>query len=311
MKKINNLKLSDFNIGILYKLEKGNNIISESKSFDPILNLLKDIEEIKNCLKSNPQDILYFLYFNMDNIERILYNVDKIIYFDFDNENNNFVLKINQEKIEIEKKNEMVFLFYMSLLIKYNINIVNFSYSIGFINKINSINKNNDINTKYKKILISKIILELINFYKSNQLFEEKNSEEEKKNLNEIEKENIDVIQKDINFFEDIGLKINQKELKLKGIDLIYAEIMNRLLKSKDFNDLTYKIIEQLDLENINITKSIFNEIFKTLSSNENLINQYRLNTFDDLFDSKKIDFYYILFKYILKNPIYIYYIDF
>ena len=124
MKKINNLKLSDFNIGILYKLEKGNNIINESKSFDPILNLLKDIEEIKNCLKSNPQDILYFLYFNMDNIERILYNVDKIIYFDFDNENNNFFLKINQEKIEIEKKNEIVFLFYMSLLIKYNINIV-------------------------------------------------------------------------------------------------------------------------------------------------------------------------------------------
>ena len=311
MKKINNLKLSDFNIGILYKLEKGNNIINESKSFDPILNLLKDIEEIKNCLKSNPQDILYFLYFNMDNIERILYNVDKIIYFDFDNENNNFFLKINQEKIEIEKKNEIVFLFYMSLLIKYNINIVNFSYSIGFINKINSINKNIDINTKYKKILISKIILELINFYKSNQLFEEKNSEEEKKNLNEIEKENIEVIQKDINYFGDIGLKINQKELKLKGIDLIYAEIMNRLLKSKDFNDLTYKIIEQLDLENINITKSIFNEIFKTLSSNENLINQYRLNTFGDLFDSKKIDFYYILFKYILKNPIYIYYIDF
>ena len=75
---------------------------------------------------------------------------------------------------------------------------------------------------------------------------------------------------------------------------------MNRLLKSKDFNDLTYKIIEQLDLENINITKSIFNEIFKTLSSNENLINQYRLNTFDDLFDSKKIDFYYILFKYFI-----------
>jgi len=117
----------------------------------------------------------------MDNIERILYNVDKIIYFDFDNENNNFILKINQEKIEIEKKNEMVFLFYMSLLIKYNINIVNFSYSIGFINKINTKNKNYDINTKYKKILISKIILELINFYKSNQLFKEKIVKKKKK----------------------------------------------------------------------------------------------------------------------------------
>ena len=65
----------------------------------------------------------------------------------------------------------MVFLYYISLLIKYNINIVNFSYSISFINNINSINKNIDINTIYKKMLISKIILELINFYKSNQIF--------------------------------------------------------------------------------------------------------------------------------------------
>ena len=308
--KINKLNLPDFNIGILYKLEKGNNIINKNKSFDPLLNTIKNIEEIKNILKSNPRDILNFLYFNIDNIERILYNEDKIIYFDFDNENNNFFLKISQEKIEIEKKNEMVFLFYMSLLIKYNINIVNFSYSIDLINKINSINKNIDKNTKYKKILITKIILELINFYKSNQLFEEKTSKEEKENLNEIEKENINEIENLINCFKNIGLKINQKELKLKGIDLIYAEIINILLKCKDF-DLELKIIEQLDLENINITEAALNKIFEILSSNGNLINENRLNTFDDLFDSKKIDFYYILFKYILKNPIYIYYIDF
>ena len=246
----------------------------------------------------------------MDYIERIFYHIDKIIYFDFDDKNNNFFLKINQDKIEIEKKNEMAFLFYISLLIRYNINIVNYSYSIGFIIKINSINKFITKNTIYKKILISKIILELINFYKSNQIFKEKNNQEEKQNLNEIEKENINVIEKYINCFENIGLKINEKDLKLKGIDLIYAEIINILLKSKDF-DLIYKIIEQLDLENMNITEVMFNEINKTLFSNEIFINEYRLNTFDDLFDSKKIDFYYILFKYIFKNQMYIYYIDF
>ena len=310
MKKKINLKLSSLNIGILYKLENGNKIINKSKPFDPLLNISKNIEEIKNSLKANPQDILNFLYFNIDNIERILYDVDKIIYFDFDDKKNNFFLIINQDKIEIENKNEMVFLFYISLLIKYNINIVNFSYSISFINKINSINKNIDINTIYKKMLISKIILELINFYKSNQIFEEKNRQEEKDNLNEIEKESINIIEKYINYFKNIGLKINQKELKLKSIDLIYAEIINKLLKSKNFN-LIYKIIEQLDLENINITNAMFNEIFSTLSSNESFINEYKLTKFDDLFESKKIDFYYILFKYLLKNPIYIYYIEF
>ena len=305
--KINKLNLPDFNIGILYKLEKGNYIINKKKHFDPLLNLSNDIEDIINLLNQNTQEILNFLFFNMDIIERILYNEDKIIYFDFDDKNNNFFLKINQENIEIEKKNEMVFLYYIVLLIKYNKNIVNFSYSIGLINKINSLNKNININTIYKNILISKIILELINFYKSNQIFQEK---EEKEYLNKIEKENINIIEKYINYFEKIGLKINQKELKLKGIELIYAEIINSLLKSKDY-DLAFKIIEQLDLENINITKTMFNEISKSLFSNENLINEYALSTFDDLFDSTKIYFYYILFKYILKNPIYIYFLDY
>ena len=303
------LKLSSFNIEILFELKKGNYIISKNKPFVPLLNLSKDIEEIKNSLKSNLQDILNFLYINIDNIEKILYNLDEIIYFDFNDKNNNFFLIINKEKIEIEQKNEMAFLFYLSLLINYNKNIVSFSFSIHLINKINSIN-NIDKNNIYKNILISKIILELINFYKSNQIYEEKNNKEEKENLNKIENNNNNLIEKYINYFGNIGLKIDKKDLKLKNIDLIYAEIINILLKTKDF-DLSHKIIDQLDIENINITKSMLNEISKTLSSKESNIDEYRLNDFDDLLDSKKVDFYYILFKCILKNPIYIYDIDF
>ena len=99
----NNLKLS-FDIEILLESEKGNFIITKNKPIDPLLNLLKDIEDIKEHLKSNSQEILYFLNFNINNIERILYNIDTIIYFDYDDKSNNFVLKINEEKIEIEKK---------------------------------------------------------------------------------------------------------------------------------------------------------------------------------------------------------------
>ena len=55
----------------------------------------------------------------------------------------------------------------------------------------------------------------------------------------------------------------------------------------------------------------MFNEISKALFSNESYINEYRLNSFDDLFENKNVDFYYILFKYILKNPIFIYDIEF
>ena len=288
------LKLSSFNIGILFELKEGNYINKKNKTFDPLLYLPKDIEKIKNILKSNSQDILYFLYFNMGIIEKILYNIDEVIYFDFNDETNNFFLKINKEEIEIEQKNEIAFLFYISLLIKYNKNLLNFSFSIDLINRINLINNSIDESNIYKKLLISKIILELINYYKSNQIFEEKKSTEE------IEVLNNKLIESDIHYFEDLGFEITQKDLKLKNIDIIYAKIINILLKLKK---LTYKIIEELDLENINITLSMLNEI-SILFSNESFINEYKLNTFDDLFDSKKVDFYYILFKYILKNSI-------
>ena len=302
------LKLSSFNIEILFKSKKGNYIINKNRPFEPLLNLSKDIEEIKNNLKSNSQDVLNFLYFNMENIEKVLYNIDEIIYFDFDDKNNKYFLIINNEKIEIEQKNEMAFLFYISLLINYNKNIVNFSFSIHLINKIISLN-NIDENNLYKNILISKIILELINFYKSNQIFEEKNNKDEKENLNNLDNYNY-IIENFINEFKKLGLEINQKDLKLKNIDLIYAEIINTFLQFKHFN-LISNIIDQLDLENINITKAMFNEISKTLSSNESYINEYRLNSFDDLFVSQKVDFYFILFKCILKNPIFIYDIEF
>ena len=301
---ISSLTISSLNFGILLELEKVNYIINKSKPFDPLLNLSKDIEDIKNILKSNSQNILNFLYFNMDYVERILYVEDEIIYFDYDNKNQNFYLKINQDEIEIKEKNDMVFLFYISLLIKYNKNIVNFSFSFGFINRINSLNKI-EVYNLYKNILISKIILELINFYKRDQIFKEENNKEINEKLNEIEKDNNNIIENCSNDFKkQLGLKITLKELK--NIDLIYAEIINILLKSKD-----YDIIKQLCLENINITKTMFNEISKILSLSSNIKNEYRLKTLDDLIDPTKIDFYYILFKYILKNSIYIYYIDF
>ena len=299
------LKLSSFNIGILFELEKGNYIINKNKPFDPLLNLSKDIDKIKNNLKSNDQDMLYFLYFNMYNIERILYNKDEIIYFDFDDKNDNYFLKITQEKIEIEKKYGIAFLFYISLLLRYNINVINFSFSFGFINKINSINSSDKNNIK--KLLISKIILELINYYNSNQIFEEKNNKEE---IEKLKKDNNKLIENFYNEFEKIGLTINQEDFKLKNIDLIYSKIIIVLLESKDF-DLSYKIIEELDLENIYLTKAILIEISRTLFSNESFINKYILTSFDDLFDPNKVNFYYILFKFILKNSIYIYYFDF
>ena len=69
-------------------------------------------------------------------------------------------------------------------------------------------------------------------------------------------------------------------------------------------------IIYQIYLEKIDITNFIFKEISKFLSNDKNII-QKRIININDLLNNNKIEFYYILLKYILKNLSYIYQIPF
>lgn len=81
------------------------------------------------------------------------------------------------------------------------------------------------------------------------------------------------------------------------------------LLGSKDYKYIK-KILNQLNLKKIDITKFIFKEISKMLS-NDKSIKEKRIIKIIDLFKEDKIEFYYILLKYILKNICYIYQIPF
>ena len=65
-----------------------------------------------------------------------------------------------------------------------------------------------------------------------------------------------------------------------------------------------------MELEKIDITNFIFKEISKMLSKDKNIIEK-RIININDLYNKDKIEFYYILQKYILKNPCYIYQIPF
>ena len=81
------------------------------------------------------------------------------------------------------------------------------------------------------------------------------------------------------------------------------------MIKKHKFEDYEYihDIFEQLDLENIDITNHMFDKLYKILSKEDNFIKEYLIKNEDDLMEIKKINFYYILIKYILKSPIYIY----
>ena len=54
-----------------------------------------------------------------------------------------------------------------------------------------------------------------------------------------------------------------------------------------------------MDLDSIDITKLIFNGINDIIKKYEN---EYLMLNTDDLFNEKKINIYYILLKYILKD---------
>ena len=258
---------------------------------DPIFKLLIDFKEIIKNLSIRKDKGIKFLYLYRKIIDKILYEQEEIIQI-----NSNL---IDNNKIDND--------FYLSLILTDNPNIINYSYSFELISKLNK--KKKDNSNVIKKIIISKIILELIEYYKQTDNYEE----EEEKKLEEIYIENESIIKNNIKFSENFNLFYSLKDIKEKKIDSIYIDIIISLIKQNKFSDYenTKQILDQLDFENIDITKTMFDELKKVFDSNEDYIQNYNIDTFDDLKNTKIINFYYLLFKYIFKNSIYIYNINF
>ena len=261
----------------------------ENKSKDPIMSLINKFEEIQSIKKIIEENICKFYYFNRKTIHKILYEHEENI------------------NIGIIIKKNLSFYFYLNLLIKENLAMTDYTYSFDLIEELNDSQESNN-NEIYKKIILSKVIIELIDYYKNIDIDnhkEEKKEKEEK--LKEIENKNKLIIKQNINYIEQIGL--DEKKYLKTNIDEIYIKIINFLIDSNKFENYTdaYNIIHELDLENIIITNRMIEKLSEILNNNENYINNYIIKDIKDLFIEKKINFYHILFKYILKNSIYIY----
>ena len=70
------------------------------KDFDN-LKLIKTYSEILKLLDSNEKDIVYFLYLNRINIQKILYDEEEFITLDIKEENRNLSFYLLKKKIEI------------------------------------------------------------------------------------------------------------------------------------------------------------------------------------------------------------------
>ena len=251
-----------------------------------LFNLLLNYEEIDTILNViDKNQITKFLYMNRNNIEQILYKENEII------------------EIKSGVINDISFYVYLYLIIKNDTYIINYNYSLEFIKGI-TIPKDNNI---FIIIIISKIILELIRNYTETDEYEDSDDLE----INNIKKENDERIKKNINKINNIkqlGLNWTESDIKKKNIDEIYTEIIIALIKSENFgdNNFTIDILNQIEIEKINLTEKMEANLFELLNKEE-FVGKYNISLFNDLFNIDKLNFIYILFKYLLKEEIFIY----
>ena len=215
---------------------------------NPILSLINGYEDIINILSLNNVEITKFIYFNKIKRHQILYESEELI-------------KINENVIKLKE------LFYLSLLINENSNIINYIYSLQYIIIINNYQKNSNITLK--NILFAKIINELIFNYRQADDYEE-NNEIEIEQLNKIEKDNKMIIANNINILQQLDINLNENDLYSIKIDEIYMVIITSIIKKKKFDNSEYidNIFEQLELEYINITKTMFEKLLMELNMN-------------------------------------------
>jgi len=252
---------------------------------DPIHKLISNFNEIKLIYNSNLKEYKKFLYFNKENIHKILYDLEEILKID------------DKEEIKLSE------LFYFSLLLVDNPVLIKYEISINYIRKIYKLIKESKNNT-LAKIILSKIIFILIYNFKGQNDYNENDYDNE---IEIIEKECISIVN---NNLKKLNFDINIEDYMIQKIDFIYMKIIISLIKLNDFDKYDYyeKLIKILDLESINITQTIFEGISEELDNEKNIyFNEYKIDKFDDLKNEKIINFYYILLKYILKSSLYVY----
>jgi len=287
-----------FNIS-LRKIESidKNNSVNESNPKKQISNLPKnldlsfELEDIKSIQKLNNPFFLKFLYINRDKVNELLYNEEVFFTIDF----------------EIKDKKISQYI-YLCFLIEEN-EICNYQYPFELINKLNEIQRGEK--EILKKIFIAKMIISLV--YNYNQIDD---NEDNKDNKHEEELQKISEFNSRILDAKDNITILNQYGLKLEGlkekkIEELYSIIFKYLIEKSKLEDSGFieSIIKQIELESIILTKSMLDELTKILE--KEYIKKYEIKNFDDILNKRKINFYYNLIKYILKQSLYIYQIPF
>ena len=230
---------------------------------------LKEDEKIKINLEEKESKfftIIKYIFLNKKIIHDKLYKEDIII-------------SLNSDE-EINISNDISCILPLTLLIL-NSNFTDFSFSIDFILKINDLREKEDLN--YEKVIISKILLSLIGYYKGLDEFYN-NSNENKEKIEKIKKENNDIINNNTRAFNQFDLNID--DIKSKNIKEIFIALI------KNNNHISLNIIKQLHLDSLLNTinnkepNKILEEILNNFLGKENY-NESNILSKDDNNSSK------------------------
>ena len=256
-----------------------------------LLNTFKDL--IILLSKIDIDNFTKILYLNKSNINQILYEEDKIVP----------ILH------ECFNKNAFKAMFYLVLAIKSEKFIINYSYDNDLIKQLYNLIK--DEKKELKKYISYVLINSLLDNFQELNNTEDSYLSEEFNQISELiksyVKDQIPMLKTfQTNLFEEENIDVED----------IYIDIIIFLIKNKKLEDYEYSrdILNQMDLESIELTNKMYEKI-KTLFDEkykEDYINNYKIRNLDNLINNNKIvNFYFILFRYIFKNSIYIYNIEF
>ena len=253
------------------------------------LNLLKDISDIIKLFESKTSDKFKYIYFNEKKINIILYEQEEVI-------------TIGDENISYFKNFEN--LFYFELLLVSNPDIINYDFSKNLIIEIFKIV--NKIVVGIYNIIVNKIVINLINFYKSLEQYDE---EKDEKELNDIENKCRMNFKENFQEFKKIGVDLEEDELLGSKIEEIYMSIIKALINSDKFEDYDYidKIFREIKLDKIDLTKYMVDELNKILNLDSDLVKPYLIMKVEDLFNIKVVNFYNLLIKHLFHNSLYFY----
>ena len=272
---------------------------------DPIPKLIFNIKEVKIIYEKYSNESKKLFYPSKEKIHKLFYENDYV--FELDKKD------LYQENSEIDLSE----LFYFQLLIRDEPEIINYKYTIDYINEINNRMFKNSKEENIRDLIGAKFIVDLIENYQNDDNNECEEENEDK--LQDLKEKNTDIIKKILDqndFAKNLEYEKNKKytynEILERNIDEIYSDIIRLLIKNNYFSDYnkTKNILEEINFESINLTKDMIKNIKEVLDKNNNYLVNYEIKEIND-FNEEKINFYYLLMKYILKNSFFIFNIPF